>query len=95
MGRSDRGNGISVSARIRGCSTPNPPRLLKPSSNSISIVSPAAKRPPSGTLSRTRGNRIAVFPGDPALAGRTVEFRVHRVTSLTLIGEVASAPTAG
>ena len=30
-----------------------------------------------------------------ALAGRTVEFRVHRVTSLTLIGEVASAPAAG
>ncbi len=60
----------------------------------VLVEGPSPKNP-ARLAGRTRGNRIVVFPGDPALAGRTVDVRVHRVTSLTLIGEMASAPAEG
>jgi tRNA-2-methylthio-N6-dimethylallyladenosine synthase len=38
---------------------------------------------------RTRTNQTAVFPGSPDLAGRIVPVAIRRVSTLTLIGEVA------
>jgi tRNA-2-methylthio-N6-dimethylallyladenosine synthase len=55
----------------------------------VLVEGPSPKKPERLT-GRTRGNQIAVFHGDPDLAGQTTQIRVHRVTPLTLIGEVLS-----
>jgi tRNA-2-methylthio-N6-dimethylallyladenosine synthase len=59
------------------------------------LVEGTSPKNPDRLIGRTRSNHIAVFHGDPALAGHLVSFRAHRVTPLTLIGEIASTAPKG
>jgi tRNA-2-methylthio-N6-dimethylallyladenosine synthase len=52
------------------------------------LVEGPSKTDPNRLTGRTRSNQIAVFPGPESLAGSLVEVEVHRVTPLTLLGEI-------
>jgi len=52
------------------------------------LVEGRSKRDARRMTGRLRTNRIAVFPGDDSLAGRTVKVLIRDVTALTLSGEV-------
>ncbi|MHC4860303.1 MAG: MiaB/RimO family radical SAM methylthiotransferase, partial [Planctomycetota bacterium] len=53
------------------------------------LVEGPSKNDPRRLAGRTRTNQIAVFHGREDLAGSLVAVEVHRVTPLTLIGEIA------
>ena len=52
------------------------------------LVEGPSKRDATKLTGRTRQNHIVAFPGEPAMAGRTVLVRITDSTPLTLFGEV-------
>ena len=53
------------------------------------LVEGPSKRDAAKLIGRSRANHIVAFPGDPALAGRTVSVAVVDSTALTLFGRIA------
>jgi len=51
------------------------------------LVEGISKRDPTKLIGRSTGNHIVAFPGDPALAGRTLPVEITDSTPLTLFGK--------
>jgi tRNA-2-methylthio-N6-dimethylallyladenosine synthase len=58
------------------------------------LVEGPSKKSDAEMQGRTDGNRMAVFPGGPELAGRTIRIRIVRANSATLFGELLPAPAS-
>ncbi len=54
------------------------------------LVEGPSERNPSRLAGRTRTNQVVVFPGGPELAGSLGMVEIHRVSPLTLFGEMVS-----
>ena len=54
------------------------------------LVEGVSKKDATKLIGRSPANHICAFPGDPALAGRTVPIQITGSTPLTLFGELAT-----